>query len=79
MARTNKQWTDMQVEAEIERLTQSEHVKLARKEKQIKNRRRQYMWNLQFMEARGRQLASSGITFDNIEEKLFGEVLPDED
>ena len=73
VARTNKKWTDEQVDAEIERLNQSEYVKLARKEKQIRTRRRQYMWTLQYMESRGKQLASEGITFDNIEERLFGE------
>ena len=72
MARTNKKWTDDQVEAEIARLEGSEFVKLARKENQIKYRRRQYMWNLQGMEARGKHLASNGVTFENIEETLFG-------
>ena len=75
----NTKWTDEQVEAEIERLNNSEFVKLARKEKQIKYRRRQQMWTLQYMEARGRQLASNGITAENMEEKLFGEVPIDED
>ena len=73
MARTNKKWTDEQVEAEIARLKESEFVRLARKEKQIKERRRAYMWNLQFMETRGKQLAEQGVTFDNIGEVLFGE------
>lgn len=73
MARTNKKWTDDQVEVEIERLEGSEYVRLARKENQIKYRRRQYMWSLQSMEARGKQLASNGVTFENIEEMLFGE------
>lgn len=71
MAR-NKKWTDEQVENEIARLNSSEYVKLARKEQQIKYRRRQQMWTLQYMEARGRQLASEGITPENMEEKLFG-------
>lgn len=74
MARTNKKWTDDAVEAEIARLEGSEYVKLARKENQIKYRRRQYMWNLQGMEARGKQLASNGVTFENIEEMVFGEA-----
>lgn len=30
------------------------------------------MWSLQYMEARGKQLASEGVTMENIEEKLFG-------
>lgn len=72
MARTNKKWTDDQVEVEIARLNESEYVRLARKEKQIRNRRRQYMWNLQFLETRGKQLAEQGVTFDNMEEVLFG-------
>ena len=70
MARTRK-WTDDAVEAEIARLKESEYVKLAKKEKAIKERRRQYMWTLQFLETRGKQLASNGITFENMEETLF--------
>lgn len=77
MAR-NKKWTDEQVEAEITRLNASDFVKLARKEKQIRNRRRQYMWGLQYMEARGKQLASEGITPENMEERLFGDSMGDE-
>lgn len=73
MARTRK-WTDDAVEAEISRLKESEYVKLAKKEKAIKERRRQYMWGLQYLEARGKQLASNGITFENMEETLFGET-----
>jgi hypothetical protein len=71
MAR-NKKWTDEQVEAEIARLKSSDFVKLAKKEQQIKYRRRQTMWTLQYMEARGKQLVSQGITADNMEEILFG-------
>jgi hypothetical protein len=76
MAR-NKKWTDEQVEAEIARLNSSEYVKLARKEQQIKYRR-QTMWTLQYMEARGKQLASEGITPENMEERLFGDSMGDE-
>lgn len=79
MARSNRKWTDEEVEAEIARLNGSEYVQLARKEKQIKYRRKQQMWNLQFMEARGRQLASNGITAENMEEKLFGNLPLEED
>jgi chemotaxis receptor (MCP) glutamine deamidase CheD len=68
----NRRWTDEEVEVEIARLNSSEYVKLARREQQIKNRRRQYMWTLQYMESRGKQLASEGITHDNMEAKLFG-------
>ena len=74
MAR-NKKWTDEQVEAEIARLKESEYVKLARKEQQIKYRRRQTMWTLQYMETRGKKLASEGITQENMETRLFGDSL----
>lgn len=72
---TSKKWTDEQVEKEIKRLKSSEYVKLAKKEQSIKYRRKQQMWTLQYMEARGKQLASNGITFENIEEKLFGDPI----
>ena len=64
--------TDEQVEIEIERLLQSEDVKLAKKETRIKLKRRQYMYSLRCMEKRGKQLAKQGITLDNIEAELFG-------
>lgn len=70
-----KKWTDDAVEKEISRLKESEYVKLAKKEVQLRTRRRQYMWNLQFMEARGKQLASEGITRENMEAKLFGSAV----
>lgn len=67
-----QKWTDEQVEQEIDRLLKTEEVRLARRENQLKYKRRQYMWSLQYMEARGKQLASEGVTMENIEEKLFG-------
>ena len=67
-----KLWTDEEVEIEIHRLQQSDDVKLAKREQQIKYRRRQQMWNLQFMEKRGKQLRQMGITAENMEEMLFG-------
>lgn len=72
MAR-KKNWTDEEVEIEIHRLQESDLVKLAKREQAIKYRRRQQMWNLQFMEKRGRQLREMGINFDNIESRLFGD------
>ena len=79
MARTNKQWTDEEVELEIHRLQQSDDVKLAKKEQNIKYRRRQMMWNLQFMEKRGKQLKEMGCTLENIEEMLFGDPVDTEE
>lgn len=46
--------TDEQVEQEIERLLESDHVKLSKHEQQVKNRRRQYMYQLRWHEKRGR-------------------------
>ena len=66
--------TDEQVELEIERLRNSDDVKLAEKEIRIKIRRRRYMYNLRAMEKRGKELAKQGITLDNIEEELFGDT-----
>ena len=66
--------TDEQVELEIERLMNSEAVKLAKKETQIKNKRRQYMYCLRTMEKRGKELAKQGITLENIESRLFGDM-----
>lgn len=64
--------TDEQVEMEIERLLNSEDVKLAKKEQRILYKRRQYMYQLRNLEKRGSQLADRGITMDNIESMLFG-------
>lgn len=71
--------TDEQVEMEIERLLNSDDVKLAKKETRIKLRRRQYMYSLRTMEKRGKELSKQGITLDNIESELFGETPDIED
>lgn len=67
--------TDEQVELEIERLQSSEAVMLARKEQQIKNRRRQYMYQLRVMEKRGKELIEQGITLDRLESWLSAEEI----
>lgn len=59
--------TDEQVEIEIERLKQSPYVKLAKKEENIRNRRRQYMYTLRGYEKRGKELAALGITVEILE------------
>ena len=66
--------TDAEVELEIDRLLHSEDVQLAKKEIRIKYKRRQYMYQLRNMEKRGKQLASDGVTLENIEKKLFGDT-----
>lgn len=72
MRRTEEPLTDMQVEKEIERLTKSDAVKLARQERRIKYRRRQYLYQLRDLEKRGIQLQKAGIT--NIEQLRVCEV-----
>ena len=71
--------TDEQVELEIERLLNSDAVRLAKKETRIKLRRRQYMYSLRVMEKRGKELSKQGVTLDNIEEVLFGDMADIED
>lgn len=65
------------VEKEIERLKQSEHVKLAQREQRIKaDRRRKYLADLPWLEKRGQALAAAGITMENI--RAFVEAAEDE-
>ena len=59
--------TDEQVEQEIERLLKSDDVKLAKKEQQIRNRKRQYMYQLRWLEKRGQVLKGLGVTMHTLE------------
>ena len=65
-----KNWlTDEQVDKEIERLTASPYVKLARAETRAKYRKRQYLYGLRQLEKHGKELADAGITeemLDNV-------------
>lgn len=70
--------TDEQVEEEIDRLLNSDDVKLAKQEARIKNKRRQYMYKLRGYERRGKELVRLGINADNMEAVLFG-GMEDED
>ena len=65
--------TDEMVEEEILRLQGSPHVKLARREEAIRNRRRQYMYTLRMYEKKGKQLEAEGITLEELEE-MSGDV-----
>ena len=55
------------VDAEIERLLKSDHVKLAQKEQRLKNKRRKYLADLRWLEKRGKQLMADGWTADTLE------------
>ena len=65
--------TDEMVEEEILRLQNSDHVKLARREEAIRNRRRQYMYQLRMYEKKGKQLEAQGITLEELEE-MAGDI-----
>lgn len=60
--RENYGLTDEQVEAEIERLTASEAVALARYEQRLRYRRRQYLYQLRDYEKKGKALMKAGMT-----------------
>lgn len=59
--------TDESFKAEMERLKSSENVKLAQKEIRLKNKQKQYLYQLRWLEKRGKQLAALGYTIDNLE------------
>jgi hypothetical protein len=56
--------TDSQVEQEIEKLLKSPLVKLAKREQQIRYKRRQYLYQLRGYEKKGRELQAAGITME---------------
>lgn len=60
-------FTDEMVEKEIAWLQKSPHVKLAKKEEAIRNKRRQYMYTLRCYEKKGKQLEADGITMEALE------------
>ena len=64
--------TDEQVEKEIDRLQNSELVRLAKREEYVRNRRRQYLYSLRSYEKKGKELAKSGITMDVLDSMLKG-------
>lgn len=70
-----KDWlTDEQVEKEIERLRFDPMVQLARKEQRLKYKRRSELYKLRNLQKRGMELTANGITYDNIEEEMFGDL-----
>lgn len=63
-----KNWlTDEQVEKEIENLKKSPYVKLAKKDQQVKYRRRQYLYGLRQLEKKGIELSNAGVTIEMLE------------
>ena len=58
--------TDDQVQMEIDRLSESPAVLLARQEQRLKYRKRQYLYTLRFLEKRGKELMEAGITYEDM-------------
>ena len=54
--------TDEEVEEEIERLSNSEAVALARREARLRYKRRQFLYQLRDLEKKGQALLNAGIT-----------------
>ena len=71
--RNREPMTDEEVLDECQRLTRSDAVRLARKEQRLLYKARQYLYTLRNLEKRGLALMEKGITFDNVEERLFGD------
>ena len=59
--------TGTQVEEEIERLRESPLVKLARRERRLQYKRRQYLYQLRELEKHGRKLQNAGITLEMLD------------
>lgn len=70
--------TDEQVAEEVERLKESDYVRLAQKEIRLKNKRRKWMYQLRWLEKRGKQLESQGITIENID-RMIADIPVDEE
>ena len=67
--------TNEQIEAETERLSKSEYVRLARKYNLLKvKKQRKRLYALRNLEKRGKELAAMGITVENIEEIMFSDA-----
>ena len=62
--------TDEQVALEVERLKDSEYVRLAQKEIRLKYKQRKWLYQLRYLERRGKQLEAEGMTLENMEEML---------
>ena len=59
--------TDEEVEAEYERLTNTEEVRLARRELRVRYRKRQKLYTLRSYYKRGKELMAQGITMESFD------------
>lgn len=64
-------------DAEVERLKKTDAVKLAQKEQRLLMRKKKWLYQLRWLERRGKKLMAEGWTMDTLE-LLFGDI-PDEE
>ena len=67
----NEKLTDEQVEREIQRLQESEAVRLARREIEVRKRRRKYLYYLRQMEKKGKALMEAGVTWEMLHDESY--------
>lgn len=67
--------TDEEVEQEIERLTKSDAVRLARYEARLRYKRRSFLYNLRNLEKRGKELMDAGITEDVLRDSMISDEI----
>lgn len=65
------------IDAEIERLKQTDAVKLAQKEQRLIHRKRKYLADLRWLEKRGKALMEDGWTEDTL--YLLFKNIPDDE
>lgn len=70
--------TDEQVEREITRLQESPYVKLANKERRVRNRRRMYLYGLRQLEKKGKELERAGVTMETLDSMMDEAVIEDD-
>lgn len=75
MPRSTSIHTLEEIEQEIKRLQESPHTKLYHKYMRLMNKRRTYMNQLRYEERKGKELAESGLTMENIEDRLSEDEL----
>ena len=61
---------DAAMEAEIANLRADEYVRLAKRYVYARTRRKQYLYQLRYLQKKGRELAELGVTMENLDEML---------
>ena len=61
---------DAAIEAEIAHLRADEYARLAKHYEYARTRRKQYLYQLRYLQKKGRELAELGVTMENLDEML---------